>query len=114
MATIKEVTSMDQFHALLEQSEGRSVLMLKHSTTCPISAAAHQQYEKFISKSKGNNIEFYLIKVIESRPVSLAIADEIKVKHESPQLLLFKDRNVAWTANHYDVTSSAIETALAK
>ncbi|MEX2103999.1 MAG: bacillithiol system redox-active protein YtxJ [Bacilli bacterium] len=114
MVAINEVTSMDQFHALLEQSQGRPVLLLKHSTTCPISAAAHQQYEKFISNSNGNSIEVYLIKVIESRPVSLAIADEIKVKHESPQLLLFKDRKVAWSANHYDVTVSAIEMALAK
>ena len=62
----------------------------------------------------GGGAEVFLIKVVESRPVSNAAAQALNVEHQSPQLILVNDHEPVWSASHYAVTAKNIGDALGK
>jgi bacillithiol system protein YtxJ len=95
-------------------SAERPVLLFKHSTACPISAEAFRQVAGYVAQAAPSQPDVYLVKVIEDRPVSNQIADQLRVAHKSPQLLLVKDRTVLWWASHYGINLKAVQEALAK
>ncbi|WP_062047082.1 bacillithiol system redox-active protein YtxJ [Bacillus sp. JCM 19034] len=105
---VKELVSMDDWKVLLEK--GTPTLLLKHSTTCPISAEAYNQFMAYVEgQNSDNNVEFALVKVIEMRPISNQIAEDLQLKHESPQCVYMKNQEVAWSATHWNVTEEAIK-----
>lgn len=111
MAEFKETSSSQALSEILNQSCQRKVIIFKHSTMCPISARAWQEVQDFISQSP-KEVLVTMIKVIESRPVSNQVAEELGVKHQSPQVLLVCDRQALWNASHQAVTKSNITKAL--
>ncbi|WP_174615512.1 bacillithiol system redox-active protein YtxJ [Virgibacillus ihumii] len=94
-----------------EESTEKPVLLFKHSTTCPISAGAFKEYNAFLDSAE-DNLDGYMVKVIESRDISNEIADKTSVKHESPQIFLIKDKEVLWNTSHSKITVDAIKDAL--
>lgn len=48
------------------------------------------------------------VKVIESRPISLHIAEDLGVVHQSPQVIIIKDQNAVWDTSHRNITKEAI------
>lgn len=102
------LTSGDALQAALEASEQHPVLLFKHSTRCPISAAAYAQVNAFEEQQPE---PVYLVKVIEDRPVSNEIAELLSIRHESPQALVVHHHKVVWNASHYDITSQALKDA---
>lgn len=112
MAEFKEINSIQALTEILDESKQRKVVIFKHSTTCPVSARAWREVEKFIRESS-SEVLVTMIKVIESRPVSNQVAEEFGIKHESPQILLISDRKVVWTASHHSVTQDNLIQVLA-
>jgi bacillithiol system protein YtxJ len=53
-----------------------------------------------------------LIKVVESRPASNHVASLTGVRHESPQLLLFRDGKVVFHRDNWDITDEAVAEGL--
>src|SRR5919201_24855 len=95
---------------LLDKSKTDPVLIFKHSTQCPISA---QAYEEFIDFAKGaRDLTCGTVLVIENRILSNVIADRFGVRHQSPQALLIKDGRVVWHASHWSITSESLRDAL--
>lgn len=114
MAAYQEMTEQADWQRLLERSEEEPVLIFKHSTQCPISAAAWKEFEKFAAKTaERGGVTNAFVKVIESRPVSNQIAEDLDVKHESPQAILLKNRRAVWSASHYQITADVLEQQLA-
>lgn len=112
MAQYREITTLDQWNEALEASADKPVLVLKHSTRCPVSSAALEEYEEYLAGDAKDGIDYALVKVIESRPVSDRIAEDLGVKHESPQIILIKDKAKYWTASHWSVTNKHIHAVL--
>jgi bacillithiol system protein YtxJ len=111
----KEVSRMSvkQLHSIEEMQEfvkqpGKH-LLFKHSTTCPISAKAHDEFQAFVEE---NNPSAAIVHVIEDRPVSNQIAEDFGIKHESPQIFLIENGEVRWNSSHWKITQSAIKEAL--
>ncbi len=100
----KEITSMEELQQFLAQ-DGKK-LLLKHSTTCPVSAKAHQEFISYLEETDA--ALGALVKVIESRPVSNAIAEQYQIKHESPQIFLFDGKEVLWHTSHHRIRKDAI------
>ncbi|WP_082233567.1 bacillithiol system redox-active protein YtxJ [Halobacillus massiliensis] len=80
-------------------------LLLKHSLTCPISASAKREFEAFCAES---DYPCFILNVQETRNLSHSIADEYKVKHESPQILLFKNSKIVWNESHGNITHTVL------
>ena len=108
------LTSLDALDACLTASQQKPVFIFKHSTTCPISAEAYQQVATYASTAGPGDPEVYMVKVIEDRPVSNQIAQELQVTHQSPQLILVKDRKASWSASHYGINAERIRAAAAE
>ncbi|WCK55761.1 bacillithiol system redox-active protein YtxJ [Aneurinibacillus sp. Ricciae_BoGa-3] len=98
MAEIATVEELDQF-----LSQNPEAILFKHSTTCPISAQAHNE---FMAYTRGDVKPWALVIVQTARPVSNEIAERFAVKHESPQVLYVKDGKVAWHTSHWNITES--------
>jgi bacillithiol system protein YtxJ len=51
------------------------------------------------------------VRVIEERPISLALAERAGVRHESPQALLIKNGKGVWHDSHWGITAAALKVA---
>ena len=85
-------------------------ILLKHSTTCPISSAAYEEFKTF-AESNPLIPAAYLI-VQEDSSLSTEIVETFHVKHESPQVILFKNGNVAFHASHWKITVGLLTEAI--
>ena len=109
----KELLTDANFDAALVESADRPVFIFKHSTQCEISGGAYRRIAKWLDEKGEDAPPLYLVKVIERRPVSQKIAGILKVKHESPQLILMAGKKSVWDASHAAIDAAAIEKALA-
>ncbi|WP_240418674.1 bacillithiol system redox-active protein YtxJ [Paenibacillus periandrae] len=112
MSQWREIDSQEEWNQLFEGSSEKPVVVLKHSTTCPVSANALQEFENYLSKQPNEQVDYVLVKVIESRPVSNQIAEDTGVKHASPQILYVKDKESVWNTSHWAVTEAHITAVL--
>lgn len=91
---------------LIARSQTEPVVLFKHSTTCPISAHAHREMERF------TEADVNLVIVQRARDLSGEIERRTGVRHESPQAMVLRAGAVVWNASHYDVTAEAVKEAL--
>lgn len=108
---IKEITTQTEWQNLLEITGRVPALVLKHSTRCPISASALREYEAFCMEFQ-LNVGCYLVKVIESRGVSNAMAEDTGVSHQSPQMHLIQNGITIWNVSHRSITREQLKDAL--
>lgn len=110
MANLQQLTSLEQWEQALQgtSTSGKPLLVFKHSTSCPISAGAHEEFTKYIEDAVDGAVDFTLVRVIEERPVSNAIAESLGVKHASPQAILVKDGQAVWNDSHWRITYAAL------
>lgn len=106
--TIKQMKNIEELNDFIQQPG--KLLLFKHSTTCPISAKAYDEFQSFVSENGG--IQAATVFVIEDRPVSNYIAEQFNIKHESPQIFLIENGNVLWNTSHWKITKKAIKEAL--
>ena len=108
MSRWREITTIEEWNQVKEQSAERPVLLLKHSTRCPVSSNALREFEDYIEAHPEAKMDYVLVKVIESRPVSNRIAEDLGVQHASPQIFLIKDQAPYWNASHWAITTEHI------
>ena len=90
--------------------ENQYAIIMKHSTKCPVSLFAKIEVEKFAGLCN-NRIKLYIIDVLTNVDISYEIEKRTHVKHESPQVLIFKEGNVIWHASHGRITVKAMREA---
>ncbi len=112
MITYREITTENDWLQAFEASSNKPMLILKHSTRCPVSSAALEEYESYLADRPREDIDYVLVKVIESRLISNRIAEELEVKHESPQMILVKQKAKYWTASHWSITKKHMQAVL--
>jgi bacillithiol system protein YtxJ len=113
MANIQQLTTIEQWDQAMKNSSEKPLLLFKHSTSCSISAGAHEELMHFIEDDKANPVDYAIVHVIEDRPVSNAIAEQLGVKHASPQAILVKDGRSEWDTSHWHITYSFLSEKLA-
>jgi bacillithiol system protein YtxJ len=50
-----------------------------------------------------------LIRVVEARPASNLVAEETGIRHESPQVILYKDGKAVFEVNNWNITPDTLE-----
>lgn len=101
------LTDTDALNQLLAQSHDAPVILFKHSTTCPISAAAYEQMTRTLSPVS-------LVIVQRARDLSRQIETQTGVRHESPQAIILSKGQAVWSASHWNVTAEAVDSAMSK
>lgn len=101
------ITDEESLEELFTLSHDEPVVLFKHSTTCPISAAAYQQMS-------GYDGPVSLIIVQSAREISQRVAALTGVRHESPQTIILRKGKAVWSASHWSITADAVKSALDK
>jgi bacillithiol system protein YtxJ len=102
---------IDEFDALLRASDRHPLVLFKHSHTCGVSAEALDELVEHLSR-KQYDATYAIVTVQTHRSVSNAVAQQLGVRHETPQVLLIRNGRVVWSATHFRVTAAAVEAAL--
>ena len=76
--------------------------VFKHSTSCGLSGMMLRRFQKLWASS-GDKVDFYLLDVIRHRSISNAIAEQLGVPHQSPQVILLDSEGVRAHASHGDI-----------
>ncbi|MFC4404097.1 bacillithiol system redox-active protein YtxJ [Gracilibacillus xinjiangensis] len=111
MDIIKELTTLEQWHAVWKRSMDSPILLYKHSTTCMICARAFKHLKAF-HKTEEDKIDSYMVNVIASRPVSDEIAKDTNIPHKSPQIFLIDKQQIVWVTSHWKITKHQIRKAI--
>lgn len=110
--SMEELQSEEDLARVMEASRERPVFLFKHSTACPISAAACREVESYRDATgDAGRPDIYMVKVIESRPISNQIAEDLGVPHRSPQLILVKNGQAVWNGSHHGINRTTIAEA---
>lgn len=102
-----EITQEADVKNIIEKSVVKSQIIYKHSVTCGISAHAEN---KLIHGSHllTENADFNYLDLLRFRSISNLIAQELKVTHQSPQIIVLKDKKVVHTTSHNAIEPATI------
>lgn len=104
---MEQLQTIEDWQAVLEQSKVERLFVLKHSTACPVSAAAYREFDGLVT-----DLRKYFLKIQHNRPISAEIESNLGIRHESPQLFLLQDGKAIWQATHRAITQAKISKAL--
>lgn len=90
----------EQWKILLNESNVAPVFIFKHSTRCGMSSMIFQRFKK---QMRERNKKFYFLNIQANRELSNWIAEELNIRHESPQLIVLKDEKVIAYDSHYNL-----------
>ena len=110
-ATVHALHSVEALQEALEESKDHPVLLFKHSNSCPISGRALQQFQSYLENASPK-VGHHLITVQTDRRVSDEVEDRLGLRHETPQAILVRDGREIWNASHFQITASALESAV--
>lgn len=109
---IQSCRTLEDWRTLLAHSHDRPVFLFKHSTSCPISASRWKEFQSFAEGR--DDAEFWQVLVIQNRPLSLQIAHDSGISHQSPQAILFVGGQAAWHTSHWSITGEEMRRALGR
>ena len=89
---------------------GETAILYKHSTSCPISAAAYREVQGFLERNP--DAPLFLVDVNAAVEASTHLERTTGIQHHSPQLILFRNGAPAWDASHFEITADALEAEL--
>jgi bacillithiol system protein YtxJ len=105
-----EITGAEQIEQIKKENENNAVVIFKHSTRCSISNMAKMRLER---EQQPAEISFYLLDLLRYRVLSNQIAEEFKVHHESPQILIIKNGDCVFEESHNGINMAEIAEQVA-
>lgn len=108
MAQVQELASIADADAMLAASHDGPVYLLKHSIACPISARGQME---FVALEGNGDPPLYAVVVQYAREVSNHLAQQLGVKHETPQAILIKDGEAVDVKSHGAIRIGALREA---
>ncbi|MEM7375278.1 MAG: bacillithiol system redox-active protein YtxJ [Bacteroidota bacterium] len=108
----KDFRQTDQLATIIKQSFERPQLIFKHSISCGISAQIRYQLES-ASEDLSEIADLHYLDLINFRPTSNLVANQLGVPHQSPQVLLIKDGKVVYHSSHFGIRTDKIMAAVA-
>ena len=111
---IKEVpwhalTELKQLEKIDEESTSKTVAIFKHSTRCGISRMVLRNFENEFRDEKEKDLKLYFLDLLSNREISNEIAKRYDVHHESPQLIVIKDKKVVQHASHQSIDAGELK-----
>ena len=109
MISWKIVDSASSLDEAINESLHRDIIIFKHSTTCSISQMAKMRLEDTWDL---HEIPAYYLDLKAYRSLSNAISEKLGVHHESPQLLLVRNKECIYDASHFDISVEEIKETI--
>ncbi|RRA90817.1 bacillithiol system redox-active protein YtxJ [Paenimyroides viscosum] len=103
----KVLEHIDQIDEIKQASHQKLQLIFKHSTRCIISKMALKNFESDFLLN--DVIDAYYLDLIAYRNISNEIADDFGISHQSPQILLIKNRVVVYNESHEGIDANVLK-----
>ncbi len=107
------LTSIDQLKKAIENSAEKPVLLFKHSTRCSISSMALNGFQRNWTGTP-EEIDIYYLDLLNHRDVSNAIESETGIPHQSPQVIVLKNKEVVYMATHSSIDARSALNSIKK
>jgi bacillithiol system protein YtxJ len=104
--------STAQIREIQQESVLNPVLIFKHSTHCSISRTVLNRLERNWKDAGATVLKLYYLDLIAYRDVSDQIADIFEVMHQSPQVLVIKNRKAIFDRSHFEIDHTTVADAL--
>ena len=112
---IFHLKNCDEFREYIETSSRQPLFLFKHSTRCPISFNAEREFLKFAAETPDStNIIFLHLDLLKYRDVSDTIEEILAVRHQSPQVILVKNKKACWSISHSNISMASLNQAVAQ
>lgn len=103
----QQIEDPSTIETILEESNNKPQLIYKHSHRCSVCFVAQGNLESAAEEIL-QEAEMHFVNVVKSRNISDAIAEQLDLRHESPQAILLKNGEVVWHASHGKIDADAI------
>ncbi|MBP7357094.1 MAG: hypothetical protein RIR56_1073 [Bacteroidota bacterium] len=103
-----KIESEEDLEQALEHSIEKPIVIFKHSTRCMISKSVLRNFEKEVKSSNGTSVDFYYLDLLNYRSISNEIAKHLNVTHQSPQIILIKDKKAVFNTSHDSISLEKI------
>jgi bacillithiol system protein YtxJ len=95
----RKLADLGQLNEIIELSNQKHILIFKHSTRCSISRFALKNFENEYAFT-AEELQPYLLDLLEYRAISNEITNRFDVMHQSPQILLIKEGKCVYDDSH--------------
>lgn len=102
------IHSIEQLNTLTDESIGKPQVIFKHSTSCGISSMVLRSFEKQQQHIEGG-VDFHFLNIQQNRALSNEIADRFGIRHESPQLLVIRNKTAVFNTSHSSISYTSLE-----
>lgn len=96
---------------ILQASKERPQLIYKHSNRCSTCLFTKSELEQVFEDIQ-DQAEMHFVDVIRNRSASDSIAEQLGIRHESPQAILLDKGKVIWHASHSGIKGREVLQAL--
>jgi bacillithiol system protein YtxJ len=98
------LNAMDQLNYIEEKSNSKTQIIFKHSTRCGISRMVLNQFVNQYSITE-KEADLYYLDILSYRDVSDELGYKFQVIHQSPQLIVIKNKAVVAHGSHGAINS---------
>ena len=91
--------NIEQLNEIDTLSNEKPIVLFKHSTRCSISRFALKRFDAEYDYTD-EQMDWYLLDLLEHREVSNAIAAKYEVMHQSPQIIVIKNGKAIFSTSH--------------
>ncbi|NNE02193.1 MAG: bacillithiol system redox-active protein YtxJ [Eudoraea sp.] len=102
------IHSIEQLNTLTDDSTGKPQVIFKHSTSCGISSMVLRSFEKQQVHIEGS-VDFHFLNIQQNRALSNEIANRFGIRHESPQLLVIRNKTAVFNTSHSSISYASLE-----
>lgn len=103
-----QLTESNKLVKIISQSTIKPILIFKHSTRCGISRMALKSFEKECNLIEAT-VDFYFLDLLKHRMISNEISEKLNVQHQSPQVIVIKNKEVIYHNSHYQISVDTIK-----
>jgi bacillithiol system protein YtxJ len=100
------IEAVEEQEKLRELLQAETVVIYKHSPRCSISRRTFVQMQDFAAQRP--DIPVVMIDVVSQRELSDLIAQELKIRHKSPQAIVVKQGVAVWDASHFSIRAKVL------
>lgn len=111
MENWKQITTQADVDAIIEKSVEHTQIIFKDSVTCGISAFAKERLQ-LGNHLLINKADFNYLDLLQFREVSNYIASTLNVIHQSPQIIVLKNKVVIYKVSHHTIMPETLSEHL--
>ena len=102
-----QLRDLTEASALSEAMAADLAVIYKHSHRCPVSVVTMREVRWFVDRRP--DVPVYIVNVVRDRSLSRQLADDLGVKHQSPQVILLRSGEAKADASHHEISGGLLQ-----